>query len=345
MGLFMKKSALFLLLLSAAACASAQAAIRSPEIAWRKPFPTPALWMGLIGEKLFIRSDKSVLCINPKDGSLLWKKESAAEVEFIERCSAAAFLRDGNGTLTKLRMSDGSAEWFIQSFPNARIFSCTDDYAFGHSDRGIARLNLKTGNREWVQRVDGLNGRPVRYSGGILLADKIVWRVFDANSGRPLKTVERPAPQYFLTPSEDGKILLAVYSQKISAVNPSDLSPLWEKGFNSPVSATPKANRDMAVVPESPGSIEAFTLTNGNKIWTYFAGEGLRFSPELTDDAVYFAGDNGSLFALDLNGKPLWKRLHGPMVAAPVYFDDLLFVLGKDGVVTAYKDSKKPSRP
>jgi outer membrane protein assembly factor BamB len=301
--------------------------------------------LGLIGDKLFIRSDKSVFCVNPKDGSLLWKKESAAEVEFIERCSAEVFLRDGNGTLTKLRIGDGSSEWFIQSFPNARIFSCAEGYAFGYSDRGIARLNIKTGNREWVQRVDGLNGRPVRYSGGILLADKVAWRSFDANAGQPIKTAERPAPQYFLNPFENSPLLLAVYSQKISAFSPSDFSPRWEKGVNSPVSATPKANKDMVIVPENPGSIEAFTLTNGNKIWTYFAGEGLRFSPELTDDAVYFAGDNGSLFALDLNGKPLWKRLHGPMVAAPVYFDDLLFVLGKDGVVTAYKDSKKPSRP
>lgn len=315
--------------------------IREPQTVWTKSYDENVRWMGLVGDQLMLRGEHGILSVNPANGNVLWVRGSEAPVEFIERCKGHAFLRDDNQTLTKLKMADGTEQWRIQAFPNSRLFACSDTTVFGYSDLGVGALDLATGNRVWTKGVPSTTARPGYVPGRIYVMDEIAVRVLDEFSGKELRSANLLPPKYVMDPSASLDSFVAVYETKVAAFSASTFKPIWEYGMRQAVSANPKTDSANIFVPIQPGSLLALGLKDGAKKWEFITGTPIFYSPEVTSDAVYVAGDNGYVFAMELNGEELWRQAYGPLVAAPVFFQDTLYLFTQSGVLIAVKDVAK----
>jgi outer membrane protein assembly factor BamB len=73
-------------------------------------------------------------------------------------------------------------------------------------------------------------------------------------------------------------------------------------------------------------------------LWKFKAGNRVDFTPVSADGRVYFTTAKGGLFAVDLDGKPLWNITIAPdaFSSPPLLADDLLIVGSNKGMLHAY---------
>lgn len=84
--------------------------------------------------------------------------------------------------------------------------------------------------------------------------------------------------------------------------------PKWQTKLASPIYARAALRDGVAYVGTSGGEFHAIGLKDGGFKWTYAAGRGVYGEALATDDAIYFACDNGYLFKLDrATGKEIWR--------------------------------------
>jgi len=84
--------------------------------------------------------------------------------------------------------------------------------------------------------------------------------------------------------------------------------PRWQTKLATAIHARAALRDGVAYVGTSGGEFHAIAMTDGRFKWTFAAGRGVFGEALATDDAVYFACDNGYLFKLDrAKGKELWR--------------------------------------
>jgi outer membrane protein assembly factor BamB len=74
-------------------------------------------------------------------------------------------------------------------------------------------------------------------------------------------------------------------------------------------------------------------------IWKFNAGNRVDVTPVSADGRIYFTSAKGGLFALDLDGKPLWTQTIAPdsFSSPPLLVGDLLIVGSAKGFLHAYQ--------
>ena len=78
------------------------------------------------------------------------------------------------------------------------------------------------------------------------------------------------------------------------------------------------------------GNLYAVDATTGKSLWGPFQADGtIPDSPLVTDEAIYFTTQTGSLYGLNLDGTQLpWspKTMDGKLAASPVQAGELILV-------------------
>ena len=91
-----------------------------------------------------------------------------------------------------------------------------------------------------------------------------------------------------------------------------------------------KANGEDTVVyaPSNDGNLYALDAENGDMLWSFKTGHYIWAQPVLSDDAIFVASMDQSIYAIDRKGNQIWEQeQEGAVVGNPVLSDDgkLLF--------------------
>ncbi|HVT37685.1 MAG TPA: PQQ-binding-like beta-propeller repeat protein [Gemmatimonadaceae bacterium] len=89
---------------------------------------------------------------------------------------------------------------------------------------------------------------------------------------------------------------------------PAGRGPKWQVKLGGAIYATAAARGGIAYVGTTAGVFYAVSLADGTVAWAFPAGRPMFGEPLATEDAVFFACDNGKLYKLERNtGKELWS--------------------------------------
>ena len=82
------------------------------------------------------------------------------------------------------------------------------------------------------------------------------------------------------------------------------------------------------------------------KLWSFTADHRIEVTPISGGNRIYAATTKGTIHALDLEGKEIWKVVLGKKItpAPPLYTDGLLIVGGSDGILRALDASNGESK-
>lgn len=135
----------------------------------------------------------------------------------------------------------------------------------------------------------------------------------------------------------------------IPAGLPAGPGPKWQRKLSGAIWARATVHDGVAYVGTGGGVMHAVRVSDGTFVWSVAAGRGVHGAACVTDDAVYFACDNGFLFRLNrADGKEVWRYDLGdarvPRVLpsanifdydhsgpAPVLADGVLYIGAADG--------------
>lgn len=95
--------------------------------------------------------------------------------------------------------------------------------------------------------------------------------------------------------------------------------------------------RELVFIGCQTGSLYAFDARTGEKRWTHdSAGPILTSSPSVAGGLVYYGSNDGTLYAVDMNGKEVWKQeLGGAINSSPWPGDGVIYVGCDDGGIFA----------
>ncbi|WP_305043565.1 outer membrane protein assembly factor BamB family protein [Geoalkalibacter sp.] len=130
------------------------------------------------------------------------------------------------------------------------------------------------------------------------------------------------------------------WGREVFALALADGRPLWRFTYaESPADDHRQGGLvvagDLVLVPAWNGTLHALDRSSGAQRWSFDSGAVLRAAPAVAADRCYLVDAAGTVSALDLNGRLLWRRgLDEPLPAAPVSTPEGLAVLGKEGTLT-----------
>ncbi len=85
-------------------------------------------------------------------------------------------------------------------------------------------------------------------------------------------------------------------------------APLWRTGLGGAIYAPVAIRDDHAYVGTTGGAFYSLSLSDGRMEWIFIAGRPIHGGAVTTDDAVFFAADNGFLFRVARStGKEVWR--------------------------------------
>ena len=135
------------------------------------------------------------------------------------------------------------------------------------------------------------------------------------------------------------------------------VEPVWRTGLGGAIYAPVAVRDDHAYVGTTGGAFYSLSLSDGRMEWIFIAGRPIHGGAVVTDDAVFFAADNGYLFKVArTTGKEIWKydlgdartdRILGHPetedfdwdvdAPTPVLRDGVLFIGSSDGTFHAIR--------
>jgi outer membrane protein assembly factor BamB len=136
------------------------------------------------------------------------------------------------------------------------------------------------------------------------------------------------------------RIVFADESKALYAVTPDRGERLWRRRFpEGEVVGAPAVYGDAILFPTSGSTFRAIRASDGSDLWTRWIGTEIVSSPSVVDGTLYFMG-GPILFAMECaDGDDVWRMVLPieARFAAPVLLDETLYLLGMDGVITAYR--------
>jgi outer membrane protein assembly factor BamB/predicted MPP superfamily phosphohydrolase len=112
----------------------------------------------------------------------------------------------------------------------------------------------------------------------------------------------------------------------------AQIKPVWTYHSDANVVLTPAASKDLVVIGNAVGTVEALSLRDGSKKWTYETKGAIFSSPLIVKKKVILGSGDGNVYALDLNtGKLLWKfKANAAVLGSPVEENGLIYIGSSD---------------
>jgi outer membrane protein assembly factor BamB len=316
------------------------------DVSWRRALPgrgfsTPVIW----GERIFLTAAEKtgddvrriVLCVDRRDGSVVWKKEavrsSAERTHRMNEYASASCATDGE---------------VVVAFFGPGGLHCFDI----------------DGSKLWSRDLGKFPGPFGTGASPIILGDRVIQNC-DAEGKSFLLAVNRKSGKdVWRTPRADKPkggwntpILIETATRKELIVNgefgvkgydPTTGKELWFcKGFNGRGTPVPASGNGLLfVVNGKPGDIYAVRpggegdVSGKRRVW-HSARKGGRdlSSPICVGDYVFVVSMGGIGTCYEAaTGKPLWvERLGGKYSASPISAGGLIYQLAEDGTMLIIK--------
>lgn len=124
-----------------------------------------------------------------------------------------------------------------------------------------------------------------------------------------------------------------------------NVKPRWKVNTGYTIASSPAVWRDLAIVGDAAGTVQALALKDGALRWKFSAGGPVYSTPDTDGDRVVFAATDGIIYALNAaTGKELWRHPTGrSLVACPLVAGERVFIGSSEGVFRALNlaDGKK----
>jgi outer membrane protein assembly factor BamB/predicted phosphodiesterase len=116
-----------------------------------------------------------------------------------------------------------------------------------------------------------------------------------------------------------------------------NVKPRWKVHTGYTIASSPAVWRDLAIVGDAGGTVQALALKDGAVRWKFSAGGPVLATPATGGDRVVFAATDGIIYALNAaTGKELWRHPTGrALVACPLVAGERVFIGSSEGVFRA----------
>jgi outer membrane protein assembly factor BamB len=119
----------------------------------------------------------------------------------------------------------------------------------------------------------------------------------------------------------------------------------WKTDLGAAIAGTPALVNSMLYVGAFDKKLHALHADTGAEQWAFEATNWIWSGPTVFADQLYFTDISGVVFALDLEGRELWRaQPGGVMRAAPTVTDDTVYVGDRDGKFFALQRSNGTAR-
>jgi outer membrane protein assembly factor BamB/predicted MPP superfamily phosphohydrolase len=105
----------------------------------------------------------------------------------------------------------------------------------------------------------------------------------------------------------------------------------WRFSSSANIISTPAVVGELVVFGNQDGNVEAVSMKNGKKQWSYQTGAAIYASPATREGKIVFASADSFIYCLDNKGRLLWKYKTGAAVlGSPLINGDTVFIGGSD---------------
>jgi len=294
---------------------------------------------------IVVLREGKVVCLSRDTGKIAWVTKTEEQV-FAGPVMAAGVIYVPGPSLVAVDARRGEILWRwktdygVVASPlvfEGRVF------AVEKGERLVA-LDPVDGKVVWRRRIAATHSSPVPVAGMIVVGTRKGLRAFRARDGQRRWLAE--TRQAVETPPVvlPDRIIFADESKALYAVSIDRGEIIWRRRFpEGQVVGTPSVYGNAILFPTSGATFRAIRARDGGDLWTRWIGTEVISSPSVVDGTLYFMG-GPLLFAMECaDGDDVWRKVLPveARFAAPVLLDETLYLLGMDGVLTAYRTDVK----
>ena len=276
--------------------------------------------------------------LNKRTGSVLWTYRGTNSVTGAPVVAGdKVFFTQGDGTITCLRVSDGSLVW--ETVPHEGENAMIDSgltagngmLFFARSDYKLYAVSQNDGHVLWTYSgsSQGLRTAPA-YSDGLVFLGEYdgIFSIIDAKTGKRLNG--GGAGGAINTPVvSNGNVYFSSWDGSVNAVKIKGTEPLWNTKIGDPVTTSPVAGEGMLVVGTGRGIVAGLDAKNGSILWRFNTeGGAVEADPVISGGIVFAASGSGEVFAVDAaTGRTrfTYKAENGGISAGILVSDGVLY--------------------
>ena len=276
----------------------------------------PSAYNGLI----FVGSrEGDVLALSETDGKILWQAKVPSEVLApVAANNNIAIVKTIDGKVTALSETDGHTLWNYQETEPTIILrgasapQIKNNVAvIGFSNGNLAKLTLKDGNLLWKQTLASPDGIFAIQRMVDVDADPIIYK---------------------------NKIYAATYQGKVVALDLASGKTFWSQDTSSYSGMA--ADDNQVYVSDSKSRVTAFNAENGAPSWRQTKLEARSITgPAIMDNYIVVGDEEGYLHWLSKQDGHFIARIKAGgrgIITTPVVYNNVLYVVTRDGHVAAY---------
>jgi outer membrane protein assembly factor BamB len=140
------------------------------------------------------------------------------------------------------------------------------------------------------------------------------------------------------TLSKDGILYIGTYGKEIVAVRANNGELLWRIPTNADIWSGPAVDADRLYYGDALGNFSIVNLADKKVVKMFTADGAVISTPLVTEDAVYFTTESGTIYKIDRDGKSLWSHntedgktadglvIGGKIYTSPMLMEDLILV-------------------
>ncbi len=127
-------------------------------------------------------------------------------------------------------------------------------------------------------------------------------------------------------------LLISRPSYHVNTLYPQ-VKSIWTYHSAANVILTPATNKNLVIIGNSLGVVEALNFKDGTVKWTFQTKGAIYSSPVIYNDRVILGSGDGSIYALQLdNGKKIWQvKAKKAVLGSPILEDNMVYIGASDG--------------
>jgi len=323
-----------------------------PDVSWfadlpgrvGKPwFDSPFLVVG--NHVIVVLREGKVISLSRDTGKIEWVTKTGEQV-FAGPVMAAGVIYVPGSSLVAIDARRGKILWRWKTDYGVTASPLVFEGRVFAVEKGerLVSLDPADGKVVWRRRLPATHSSPVPVQGMIVVGARDGLRAYRAKDGQRRWVAETrqsvEAPPVVLP----DRIVFADKSKALYAVTIDRGKMLWRRRFpEGEVVGSPAVYGDAILFPTSGATFRAIHAKDGSDMWIRWIGTVVISSPSVVDGTLYFMG-GPILFAMECaDGDDVWRKILPveDRFAAPVLLDDTLYLLGMEGVMTAYRTDVK----
>ncbi len=142
-------------------------------------------------------------------------------------------------------------------------------------------------------------------------------------------------------PGPDGTLYVGTFAGEMLALDNATGSVKWRYPTTAWVWSAVALDDHNIYFGDIKGNLHAVAMTGGEKVWMIETSQTISSKPLIKGEQIYYTTEGPAVYAIDLNGHPLWEQNLGGNIYAPVHAagDALLITpTSKDALLVALTD-------